>query len=144
MDLSYEEVRNCFRFERNKRERVINSLFGMVENILTVDDIEYFYPKNIFNETGNIEFIIISDEKFISVYESNESKMKMKICKLSDIDRVELTEGDKHFDGSFLLITFGDYFSVECNSEVDSNESWKFKYKEAINALVKLLVKNRT
>lgn len=138
MDLSYEEVKNCFRFERSSKERTIAAMFNLIEKTLTTDKIEFFYPKNIFCDSGTLEFLIIINKRIITVSETAAKELMLEIKCLSDVKNIKLVQGSNHLMGNSLIITFNDLSEIKCDSELDSNESWKYHYKDSINELVKV------
>jgi Protein of unknown function (DUF3908) len=116
------------------------SLLERLSDIIIEEEIEFFYPKNIFN-TQNKEFIIFLNDKIMYI-NSFEEEVTVKVHELK-INNFEIDLPKYDQDGIQLTLNLVNGSNFVFNSKLDSTENWNSDYVYTIKHLMKMLIQKK-
>lgn len=142
MSIDYEEVRDYYRgFNYNDERNKENShIFSKIEELININEIKSFYPKNLFLDEKKLEVYIFFENKLLLGQNFKNDKVKIKIIDLNYLKEFKI-ESNWYEEGINRITLKLDQEEIVFNSLEDSNENWKYRFKEEINNIFQLLIK---
>jgi len=112
----------------------------MVQSILNPNEIDIFYPKNIFVDENILEFVIFSKGKVIVIINELDEVISTQVNKVSSIESIQYEKAQNTNESDLLRLSLSDNSEILFDSNTDSNEHWKHEYKYIINEIIKYLI----
>jgi len=136
MGLIYSEFKEKVNSKEINKYNIYSNALTLIESFYSIDDIKFFYARNLFNSKG-VELYFFTNQGYFQlniegdnyVFKQFNSCLVMKTLKTSIYH-----DGDLH-----ILLEYDNGNSIEFKSIADSNEFWESKYAESIRQLYKVI-----
>ncbi|KYG34923.1 DUF3908 family protein [Alkalihalobacillus trypoxylicola] len=140
MDYNYNDFKEDVKSRRvAEYSRVFSRLISELDGLIDSNMITNFYPKNLYNDIEEKEFIFLTENKVFLVKANLENQISI-ISFEKLINRIELISS-KHQNEVVLTVNFKSGDVLILNSKADSNENWVYEYSGAIREFYRELIK---
>lgn len=144
MIIDYFEIRDYFasRDYYEPKLRLYNAIFHNIEEFIDPNEINIFYPKNLFIEGSDLEVYILNNSQILRCRIIDEDRIEIKIFFLKDLkdftcECVKISYED-YYDK--LILKFNDNEILILDSSMDTNFSWKTKFEKQIKEIIKVII----
>lgn len=140
--LSYVELREHFYSTcySDVKSREAKNLLCKLEEFINPNDIKHYYPKNLFKGDKSLEVYLIFEKYILIGRVLEENKIELKTLRLRELINIK-AECENDSDGcNKLTLTFFNNEAIIFDSEEDTNNSWKYKFKDHIKMLTNYLL----
>lgn len=138
MEITYEEFLNVLTYNKRHEYKCVN-IMHHAEKVFDKENVLFFYPKAIFVEDKENEFIFIVKENIISLREP-KSVLNANVRKLKDIEEITIINDGEYDHDTIMTLRFNDGHKLVFSTTEDSNDYWKPKYKKLIIDIYKHLI----
>ncbi|WP_039245731.1 DUF3908 family protein [Clostridium novyi] len=141
MEIKFEELYNAFRARsswepRYKKEYI---LFKKIKELIDINEIKVFYPKNLFVKDENLKVVIITDVSIYLFELLDLNKMNGVCISRGSIANLNINMECEYRGNIQLEIKFYNQESIIFNGEKDTNEHYKDEMNEKIKEVFKEL-----
>ncbi len=142
MKIDYVEIKGFFEGYRyhEPKSRKYSAMFHSIEELINSDDIKLFYPKNLFVDDKDLEVYIVLEGKILRGRFLDDNKIELRVLHLKDLKDFKC-EGIYNEEGfQKIILQFKNGEEIVFNSMEDTNDNWKYKFKEHIKDVAKMLI----
>lgn len=144
--MDYKYIRDHLNLNRyhNQKSRQCYAIFRSIEEFINPDEVNIFYPKNLFIEDKKIEMYVFLKGKIVICKALEGNNIEQKILYLKDINdfTCECYFDDEEYNYYKLILSFVNNEVIIFDTSVDTNSSWRYKLEKQLKNIVKVLIDN--
>ena len=147
MGVNYLEIKQLLQSNRysNNKSRIFSDILFKIEELVDVDTIRFFYPKNLFVVDKDLEAYLVFEDKILwgrMLPNKSNNNFVLEILRFKDITDLKYDCSCCRDGFHKLTIKFKNGTTIVFNSMEDTNSSWCHKFEDLIKDLLKFLIKN--
>lgn len=140
MNLTFAEFKSHVQSgEFNNKTHIYKKLIRVTQPYVNGGNVKYFYPRNIFNENEEEEFIFFLEKYIVFVALQKDGKYLVENIPLKP-EKISIVIPEHYSLGLTLRIKNEIGEEIILKSLKDSNESWKDEYQKLIEEIYKFLI----
>ena len=136
--MSYIEFLDYVHRKSFQEASKYNSIVHVIENYVGKENVEIFYPKNLFVENLKLEAFTFQNDRVSVVYEMDNEGVNLKVLKYIDINKIEMLYSG-YYKPLTLKISFNTGDEIELNNMEDTNSAWSHRFTKKIGEIIKLI-----
>lgn len=138
----YLEIKK--EYERHKyndpKFRKNSAIFHNIEEFIDLNEINIFYPKNMFVEDKDLEIYIFLESKILRSRLIDNDIIEIKILYLKDIKDFIcecMCDGEYYHK---LILKFPNDEIIVFDGTVDANIGWRNKFNKTIKKIIRIII----
>lgn len=140
-EINYKKIKTYCEKYRYSERKYYNVLIKM-EELIDINVMELFYPKNIFSDNNKVEFYIFFEDKILRGKISKNTDIEIKTFKFQNIIDFKFECDFKNQGFCRLTIKFKSEEVIVFDSIEDANETWCYEFGNKIREIYKFILKN--
>lgn len=138
----YLEIKK--EYEKHKyndpKSRKNSAIFHNIEEFIDLNEINIFYPKNMFVEDKDLEIYIFLESKILRSRLIDNDIIEIKILYLKDIKDFIcecMCDGEYYHK---LILKFPNDEIIVFDGTVDANIGWRNKFNKTIKKIIRIII----